>query len=185
MKCEITVPRRRGLSLAHCRDIAARLACKEGGRVLDVGTGACACQARVLARCHVHVTAIDSASTAIRFAQEVAALPHLRRWLEVQQADAARMPFADGSYRTVIAFDSFGHSSVPHLVLGEMYHVCAHSGLVLITEYNRRGRRATRHSNFGFETRLAKMLRRHCSDCRRIEQPHHVTFVCRRKPERE
>lgn len=178
------MPRGRGQGLTVHHDLAARarvarLACRQGGRVLDVGTGACACMARILAHCHMRVTAIDHASSAVRFAQEVAALRSLRRWLEVREVDAARLPFTDASYGTVIAFDSLGHSSVPHLILAEMFRVCTPSGLVVITEYNRRGRKATRHVNLGFETRLAKMLGRHCSNCRRIEQAYHVTFVCR------
>ncbi len=190
MKCEIALRRKPGQNLITQRDLmararVARLACKQGGRVLDVGTGACACMARILAHCHLRVTAIDYASSAVRFAQEVAALRALRRWLDVRQVDAARMPFRDGSYRAVIAFDSLGHSSVPHLILAEMFRVCAVDGIVLIAEYNRRGRQATRHLNLGFETRLAKMLQKHCSNCRRIEQPYHVTFVCRKNSERE
>ena len=190
MKCEITVPRGRGQGLTVHHDLAARarvarLACKRGGRVLDVGTGACACMARILARCRLHVTAIDYASSAIRFAQEVAALRPLRRWLDVRHVDAARMPFDDASYAAVVAFDALGHSSVPEPILAEMFRVCTADGLVLITEYNQRGRKATRHLNFGFETRLAKMLRRHCSLCQRIEEPYHVTFVCRKNSERE
>ena len=190
MNCEISVPRSNGKNpvlhgdlMARARD--ARLACKRGGRVLDVGTGPCACMARLLARCHLRVTAIDYASSAVRFAQEVATQRSLRRWLDVREVDAARMPFADASYAAVVAFDALGHSSVPEPILAEMFRVCAADGVVLITEYNRRGRKATRHLNFGFENRLAKLLRRHCSLCQRIEQPYHVTFVCRKNSERE
>jgi ubiquinone/menaquinone biosynthesis C-methylase UbiE len=190
MKCAIAVPHRNGKNPVLHGDLmararVARLACRRGGRVLDVGTGACACMARLLARCHLRVTAIDYASSAIRFAQEVGALRSSRRWLDVRRVDAARMPLADASYDVVVAFDALGHSSSPERILAEMFRVCAANGLVLITEYNRRGRKATRHLNFGFETRLAKMLQRHCSPCRRIEAPYHVTFVCRKQSERK
>ncbi len=183
MKCEVSLRHQRGQSLTLWRDLlararVARLACKGGGPVLDVGTGACACMAVILARCHLRVTAIDSGSVAVRFAENVAAVRALSRWLDVQRLDAAQMPFADGSYGVVLAFDALGHSTAPEQVLAEMFRVCAPDGLLLITEYNRRGRKATRHLNFGFETRLAKMLRRHCAHCQRIDQPHHVTFVC-------
>jgi len=190
MKCEITLGRKPGRTLAEWRDLrararVARLACKHGGRVLDVGTGPCARMAQILARCHLRVTAIDYVSSAVRFAQEVAALRPLRRWLDVRQVDAGRMPFRNRSYRVVVAFDVLGHSSAPDLILAEMFRVCAPNGLVLITEYNRRGRKAMRHLNFGFETRLAKMLQGHCSPCQCIEQPYHVTFVCRKNAERK
>jgi len=88
--------------------------------------------------------------------------------------------WADASYGVVVAFDALGHSSSPECILAEMFRVCTANGVVLIAEYNRRGRQATRHLNFGFETRLAKMLRRYCSPCQRIEQPYHTTFVCRK-----
>lgn len=190
MKCAVTVPRGNGKNPARHYDLAARgrvarLACQQRGRVLDVGTGACACMARILAHCRLHVTAIDYTSSAVRFAEQVAALRSLRRWIDVRHVDAARMPFDDASYAAVVAFDALGHSSVPELILAEMFRVCAADGVVLITEYNRRGRKATRHLNFGFENRLAKLLRRHCSLCQRIEQPYHVTFVCRKNSERE
>jgi ubiquinone/menaquinone biosynthesis C-methylase UbiE len=188
MKCNIAVPRSNGKNPTLHRDLmararVARLACQHGGRALDVGTGACACMARILARCRLHVTAIDYASSAVHFAEQVAALRSLRRWLDVRYADAARMPFADASYGVVVAFDALGHSSSPERILAEMFRVCAANGVVLIAEYNRRGRQATRHLNFGFETRLAKMLRRYCSSCQRIEQPYHTTFVCRKYTE--
>ena len=141
--------------------------------------------ARILARCHLHVTAIDSSAVAVHFAENVAASRALSRWLEVHREDAAHMPFADGSYGLVLAFDALGHSTTPEQILTEMFRVCAPGGLVLITEYNRRGRKATRHLNFGFETGLARMLRRRCTPCRRIDQPHHITFVCPKKEERK
>ena len=186
MKCEIALRRQRGQSLTLWRDLLARarmasLACQHGGQALDVGTGACACMARILARCHLRVTAIDSAPIAVHFAEIFAATRALGRWLDVQRVDASRMPFADGSYGLVLAFDALGHTTKPEDVLTEMFRVCAPDGLVLITEYNRRGRKATRHLNFGFERSLARMLRRHCSPCRRIGQPHHITFVCPKK----
>jgi ubiquinone/menaquinone biosynthesis C-methylase UbiE len=189
VKCQIALRRQRGLSLTAWRDLfararVARLACEHGGRALDVGTGACACMARILARCHLRVTAIDSAAVAVHFAENFAATRALSRWLEVRREDAAHMPFADGSYGLVLAFDSLGHSTKPERVLTEMFRVCAQDGLVLITEHNRRGREATRHLNFEFETRLKKMLRQHCLPCRRIDQPHHITFVCPKKQER-
>jgi ubiquinone/menaquinone biosynthesis C-methylase UbiE len=190
MKCEVALRRQRGQSLSLWRDLRARarmasLACQHGGRALDVGTGACACMARILARSHLHVTAIDSAPVAVHFAEVFATTRALSRWLEVRREDASQMPFTDGSYGLVLAFDTLGHSTKPEQVLIEMFRVCAPDGLVLITEYNRRGRKATRHLNFAFETGLARMLRRHCSPCRQIDQPHHITFVCPKKEERK
>lgn len=154
------------------------LARRRGGRALEIGTGPCACMALRLAHCGMSVTAVDRDANAVAFAQQAAAAKGINDRLKVQQADACRLPFEDGSYRVVLAFDCLGHARNPKRILAEMFRVCAPDGVVLITEYNTPGRRATRHRNFGFEERLGKLLQAHCTGCRRLEQPHHLTYVC-------
>ena len=154
------------------------LACRRGGPALDVGTGAWAYMAQRLARCGMQVTAVDQEANAVILAERAAAVPELQGRLKVRQADAGRLPFNDGSYRVVVAFDSLGHAWAPKRILAEMFRVRSRDGIVLITEYNKQGRRATRHRNLGFEDRLAELLQAHCAGCRRINHPHHVTYVC-------
>lgn len=150
-----------------------------GSPVLDVGTGACACMAVTLARRGHSVMAVDSASSAVRMAQE-RATGKLARRLQVRHVDATRLPFPDGSYRAVVAFDALCHASDPAAVLAEMFRVCDAGGAIIITELNTAGREITRHRDGGFEKRLPALLARHCSDCEQIEHHHHVTFVCER-----
>ena len=154
------------------------LACRRGGPALEVGTGPCAPMAQRLARCGMRVTAVDRDASAVGFAERAAAAPELKGRLNVRQGDACRLPFDDGSYRVVVAFDCLGHARAPERILTEMFRVRSRDGIVLITEYNWAGRRATRHRNFGFEDRLAGLLRVHCAGCRRVEHPHHVTYIC-------
>ena len=154
------------------------LACRRGGPALEVGTGPCAPMAQRLARCGVRITAVDRDANAVSFAERAAAAPELKGRLNVRQADACRLPFDDGSYRVVVAFDCLGHARAPERILAEMFRVRSRDGIVVITEYNKEGRRATRHRNFGFEDRLAGLLQAHCAGCRRVEHPHHVTYVC-------
>jgi ubiquinone/menaquinone biosynthesis C-methylase UbiE len=154
------------------------LACRRGGPALDVGTGPCAPMAQRLARCGMRVTAVDRDANVVGFAERAAAAPELKDRLNVLQGNACRLPFDDGSYRVVVAFDCLGHARAPERILAEMFRVCSRDGTVLITEYNKVGRRATCHRNFGFEDRLAGLLQAHCAGCRRVEHPHHVTYVC-------
>lgn len=155
-----------------------RLASRHGGPALEVGAGRCACMALRLAHSGMRVTAVDRDAKAVSIAKRAAAVPEVKGRLKVQRADARRLPFVDGSYRVVLAFDCLGHARAPKRILAEMFRVCSRDGVVLITEYNERGRRATQHRNFGFEDRLAELLQAHCSRWRRIDQPHHVTYVC-------
>jgi ubiquinone/menaquinone biosynthesis C-methylase UbiE len=162
---------------ASVRARVVALSQRHGGPALDVGTGACACMAVALARRGLAVTAIDHASSAVRIAQERAA-GELADYLEVRRADAARLPFPDGSYRVVTAFDTLCHAPEPALVLAEMFRVCAGDGAVIITELNKDGRQVTRHHDGGFEKKLPHLLARHCQDCQQFDDAHHVTYVC-------
>ena len=167
---------------ARYDDLARRrvtlLACRYGGPALEVGTGPCACMAQRLARCGMRLTAVDLDAAAVRSAEQAVAAPALKGRVKVQQADACHLPFEAGSFRVVVAFDCLGHARKPKQILAEMFRVCSHDGVVLATEYNEPGRRGTQHRKFGFEERLEKLIAAHCVGCRRIDHPHHVTYVC-------
>lgn len=154
-----------------------------GGPVLDVGTGACACMAGLLARHGLQVTAVDRASAAVRMAQEQAAASDVAGRLEVRHADAAHLPFPDGSCRVVVAFDVLCHAADPAAVLAEMFRVCAGGGAVIVTELNAAGREVTRHLDGGFEKKLPDLLAPHCWKCQQFDYPHHLTFVCEKRAE--
>ena len=168
-----------GYDEAPVRAYIVTLTRRFGGPVLDVGTGACACMAVILARHGFPVMAVDSTSSAVRIAQE-RATGKLADHLEVRRADAARLPFPDGSYRIVVAFDALCHAPDPTAALAEMFRVCTGGGAVVITELNTAGREITRHRDGGFEKGLPHLLARHCARCEQIEHHHHVTFVCER-----
>ena len=168
-----------GYDEAPVRVQVASLVHGYGSPVLDLGTEACACMAVTLARQGISVMAVDGSSSAVRMAQE-RATGKLAKRLEVRHADAARLPFPDGSYRAVVAFDALCHTADPVAVLAEMFRVCDAGGAIIITELNTAGREITRHRDGGFEKKLPALLARHCSDCEQIEHRHHVTFVCER-----
>lgn len=164
-----------GLDAESMRARVVEVCLRHGRPVLDVGTGACACMAAALAHHGLQVTAVDHASSAVRIAQERAA-GNLADYLEIRHADAARLPFADGSYRSAVAFDALCHAPDPAGVLKEMFRVS--SNAVIVTELNEAGRRATRHLDLGFEMRLPYLLALHCNGCQKSEDAHHVSFVC-------
>ena len=140
-----------GYDEASVRAQVASLIHGYGSPVLDVGTGACACMAVTLARRGHSVMAVDTSSSAVRMAQE-RATGKLSRRLQVRHVNATRLPFPDGSYRAVVAFDALCHTSDPAAVLAEMFRVC--DGVVVITELNTAGREITCHRDGGFEKKL-------------------------------
>ncbi len=162
------------------REQVADLAGNYGGPALDVGTGACACLAVMMAQYGLSVTAVDHASSAVRNAQERAA-GNPNSNLEVRQADAAQLPFADNTYHVVTAFDALCHAADARSVVKEMFRVCAARGAVVITELNDAGRDITRHLDGGFQNKLPALLAPHCENCQQLKSIHHVTFVCEKK----
>lgn len=160
---------------APVRERVVHLAARFGSPVLDVGTGACACMAVSLARQGLRVTAVDSASSAVRIAQERAA-GNLSTLLDVRMGDASHLSFPDQSYRVVVAFDMLCHSSNPAAIVREMFRLS--SAAVLITELNDTGRQVTHHHDQGFDNKLPGLLAGHCQDCQRYEDVHHTTYLC-------
>ena len=120
-----------GYDEAPVRAQVAALTWRFGDPALDVGTGACACMAVTLARRGHSVMAVDTSSSAVRMAQECTT-GKLAKRLEVRHADAARLPFPDGSYRAVVAFDALCHTADPVAVLAEMFRVCDAGGVIII-----------------------------------------------------
>jgi len=169
-----------GYDAALMRARVAALSQQCGGPALDIGTGACACLAVALARKGLRVTAVDHASSAVRIAQERAA-GELSAYLDVRYAEATHLPFPNGAYRVVAAFDALCHAAEPAGVLAEMFRVCAHDGAVIITELNPAGRQATHHRDDGFEKKLPALLAPHCQDCQQVHDAFHITYVCRRE----
>jgi len=169
-----------GYDASPVRERVAAISQPYGGPALDIGTGACACLAVAMARNGLRVTAVDHASSAVRMAQERAA-GQLGVDLDVRYAEATHLPFPNGAYRVVAAFDVLCHAAEPAGVLAEMFRVCADDGAVIITELNPAGREVTRHRDDGFETQLPALLAPHCQDCQQVHDAFHITYVCRRE----
>lgn len=157
------------------RKRVALLSQRYGSTALDVGTGACACLAVALAQKGLKVTAVDHASGAVRIAQErvVEAFAEL---IEIRHMDAEKLSLPDRSFQVVTAFDALCHTPQPAIVLREMFRVS--SRVVIITELNTAGREMTKHHDIGFESELPALLAENCMSCQRVDDPHHVTYIC-------
>lgn len=161
------------------RNQVTALAQQYGSPALDVGTGACANMAEIMAQSGLFVTAIDHAPNAVNIAKERVA-GNYKSHLEIRQAEATSLPFPNHSYRVVVAFDAVCHADHPAQVISEMFRVCDHQGAVIITELNDAGRRITNHPKSRFESGVTDLLTPHCRDCRHLESTHHLTIVCER-----
>jgi len=104
---------------------------RPGGECLEVGCGA-GILAVLLAPRFRAVIATDVSPTALRFAGLLAARAGASN-LRVAQADAARLPFADGAFATVICGEVIGQVPDPRAVARELARVTAPGGTLLLS----------------------------------------------------
>jgi len=109
---------------------ASRLA--HGKRVLDAGCGAGYGSAE-LARAADSVAGIDCAAEAIEFARGNYRLPNLR----FEQASCTELPYADGSFELVVAFEVIEHLDHWREFLLEARRVLAASGQFIVSTPNK------------------------------------------------
>jgi SAM-dependent methyltransferase len=109
---------------------AVRLA--RGKRVLDAGCGAGYGSAE-LADVAASVTAIDIAPAAVEYARAHYALPNLA----FEQASCTQLPYADGAFDLVVAFEVIEHLENWRDFLGEVRRVLAPAGQVIVSTPNR------------------------------------------------
>jgi SAM-dependent methyltransferase len=109
---------------------AVRLA--RGKRVLDAGCGAGYGSAE-LADVAESVTGIDIAPVAVEYARAHYALPNLA----FEEASCTQLPFADGAFDLVVAFEVIEHLENWRDFLGEVRRVLAPAGQVIVSTPNR------------------------------------------------
>src|ERR1035438_8652432 len=105
---------------------AARLA--RGKRVLDAGCGA-GYGAAELAQAADSVVGIDCATEAIEFARANYRLPNLR----FEQGSCTHLPYPDGSFDLVVAFEVIEHLENWRDFLQEVRRVLAPAGPVIVS----------------------------------------------------
>jgi SAM-dependent methyltransferase len=109
---------------------AARLA--RGKRVLDAGCGAGYGSAE-LAQTAASVTAVDIAADAIEFARAEYALPNLA----FEQASCTALPYPDGSFDLIVAFEVIEHLDDWRAFLAEARRVLAGNGQFVVSTPNK------------------------------------------------
>ena len=141
----------------HCPDgpvEAALLAALGGavGRVLDVGTGTGRI-AELFAPAAEHVTGFDMSPEMLRIAR--ARLQHLpAESFDLVQGDFSALPFAAGSFDTVLFHQVLHYAQAPERVLAEAARVTRPGGRVAVVDFAAHDREELRsahaHARLGF-----------------------------------
>ncbi|MBI3864016.1 MAG: class I SAM-dependent methyltransferase [Planctomycetia bacterium] len=106
-----------------------------GLRILDVGTGLARIPISICRqRRDVNITAIDRAPALLASAKNQIERAGLARRIELQQADADSLPFADGTFDAVISNGLMHHLRDPVAVLREMRRVLAPAGVLFVRD---------------------------------------------------
>lgn len=130
------------LSHGHDRLAAARFvvdaAMELSGPALDIGTGK-GLLAIELARRGLEVVTIDVDEQERELARLLASAAGVAGRICFDTADAAGLPYADGSFGTVAMMDVLHHLEDSDRVLREMARVVVPGGIALIADFDERG----------------------------------------------
>ena len=103
-----------------------------GGEVLEVAPGPGYFSIELARLGRFHVTGLDISHTFIAIATENARIAGVP--LSLRQGDAARMPFADGSFDLVVCQAAFKNFSRPQKAVDEMWRVLRPNGVARIED---------------------------------------------------
>ena len=142
----------------HCPDgpveaaLAAALAGAPVGHLLDIGTGT-GRMAELLAPGAEHVTGLDMSPEMLRIAR--ARLQHLPAdKFDLVQGDFASLPFAGGSFDTVLFHQVLHYAQAPELALAEAARVARPGGRIAVVDFAAHDREDLRsahaHARLGF-----------------------------------
>ena len=131
------------------------------GRLLDVGTGTGRI-AELFAQAASHITALDKSPEMLRLART--RLQHLPAGhVSLVQGDFAQLPFAEGSFDTVLFHQVLHYALAPQAVLAEAARVTAPGGRIVIVDFAAHDREELRavhaHARLGFsDAQIAALL---------------------------
>jgi ArsR family transcriptional regulator len=143
--------------------LMARLGEEPLGEALDIGTGTGRI-AELLEPAATRVTALDKSPEMLRLARaRLQGLPSGR--VELVQGDFAALPFAPGSFDTVVFHQVLHYASEPEYVLAEAARVCRTGGRIAIVDLaaheREEMRRTHAHARLGFgDEQMTAMLSR-------------------------
>jgi len=170
------------MDCVQARKTLIRAAGLPARRALDVGMGGCACMSLLLAAKGFNVISIDRSTKAVHEARRKAKGHSLRGSLAARLGDAEHMPFRDDEFDVVLAYRSLHHARNAERVAREMFRVCRKGGVVLIAEFNDRGRHECERArdNAQLVARIQRLFRTLATDTERIETNRDTMFVCRK-----
>jgi ubiquinone/menaquinone biosynthesis C-methylase UbiE len=120
--------------LAAARDAACDLG-RPGATVLDLGAGTAQIPIELCRQAPgVQVVALDAAAEMLAVARRNVAQATLADRIRLQQADAKRLPYADGQFAAVISNSIVHHLPEPAGALAEAYRVTAPGGLIFFRD---------------------------------------------------
>ncbi|MFA6157515.1 class I SAM-dependent methyltransferase [Mesorhizobium sp.] len=123
-----------GRELIATQDHAARLAPSPGDRILDIGSGIGG-PARFLAATYgCDVDGVDLTPAFVEASSRLTELCGLGDKVRFQQADAAKLPFADGTFDAAICFYVGMNIADKAGVIGEAFRVLKPGGRLIWTE---------------------------------------------------
>ncbi|GAA4084689.1 SAM-dependent methyltransferase [Actinomadura miaoliensis] len=114
-----------------------RLALRPGHRLLDVGCGVAEPAVRIAQRNEVTVVGVTVSGWQVAEAERRITAAGLRGQVSVRLADAAALPFPDGSFDRVLAFDSLPNAEDKRRWTAEMFRVLRPGGRCVYSEYPR------------------------------------------------
>ncbi len=108
------------------------------GPVLDIGVGKGNLAIEV-ARRGFDVVGVDTDPEALRLARALAARAGVSARLRLIEADAAALPFQDGSFGAVVSMNALHHLATAEPVLDSVARVVRSGGLVVLTDLSAAG----------------------------------------------
>jgi len=112
------------------RDITAR---RPAGSILDIGTGPGWLLLKLHeSRPHARLVGVDISPGMVAAARRNVARVARSKLVDVQVAAAENLPFADGSFDTVVSTGSVHHWKDPEVALAEVYRVLCPGGQALL-----------------------------------------------------
>lgn len=117
------------------------------GRILDIGMGDCGCMSFFLSRRGFDVIGIDHSPNAVHDSRKDAKKEKFKGTFEARLANAENLPFKDNEFDAVSAYHSIHHMDNLKKVISEMFRVCKTSGLILISDLHKEGRKAYEHED--------------------------------------
>lgn len=104
-------------------------------RVLDVGTGTALIPLELCGRDNLtHVTAVDLAAHMLQLGQRNVIRAGMQSRIKLEQIDAKRLPYADGTFDWVISNSIVHHIPDPLPVLADMVRVLKSGGLLFVRD---------------------------------------------------